>query len=180
VTDPEHRVTLLNRSQRDGTTGLTTIDGSTYDPFNGKLLFTSENGSGGGVVSTALRWSGSEAPALAYLDGSIGRAGYEGVQVDKQGTVYLVEDTGGSSANADGVKQPNSFVYRVKPTKLAGDLSRRAAAATSSSRRARATRRTGSGRGCSSSSRARRAAPPRRRPASPARAGTRTRRTAGR
>jgi hypothetical protein len=122
VTEPGHRITLLNGAQRDGTTGLTTIDGSTYDPFNRKLLFTSENGNGGGVVSTALHWSGSDAPALAFLGGSMGRAGYEGVQVDKQGTVYLVEDTGGASANAAGVKQPNSFVYRFKPTRPTGDL----------------------------------------------------------
>jgi hypothetical protein len=119
VTEPSHRITLLNVPAADNTTGLTSIDGSTYDPFTGDLLFTSENGSAGFVVSTKLRWSGTTPPALTRLDGSLGNAGYEGVELDKLGDVYLVEDTGGSTlsdgATATKVKQPNSFVYRFKP-----------------------------------------------------------------
>src|SRR5690349_9805400 len=57
VTDPAHRITLLNEPVDATTTGITTIDGSTYDPFNGQLLFTQENGNGGGVVSTPLKWA---------------------------------------------------------------------------------------------------------------------------
>jgi hypothetical protein len=124
VTDPAHRITLLSLptagSGTSATTGITTIDGSTYDPFNGQLLFTLENGAGGGVVSTPLRWPSTSVPPLTHLDGSMGQAGYEGVHPDKLGNVYLVEDTGGSNT-VDGttnttVKQPNSFVYRFVPT----------------------------------------------------------------
>src|SRR4051794_8509911 len=61
VVDPAHRITLLNLptagSGTAATTGITTVDGSTYDPFNGQLLFTLENGATGGVVSTPLKWT---------------------------------------------------------------------------------------------------------------------------
>jgi len=120
VTEPAHRITLLDTPAADNTTGLSSVDGDTYDPFSGNLLFTSEAGNAGAVISTKLRWTGTTPPPLAFLDGSMGRAGYEGVEVDKQGNVYLVEDTGGSGvtdgATATKVKQPNSFVYRFKPT----------------------------------------------------------------
>jgi hypothetical protein len=126
VTDPAHRITLLNAPVDATTTGITTIDGSTYDPFNGQMLFTQENGNAGGVVATPLKWGSTDIPALTKLDGSMGRAGYEGVHNDKLGNVYLVEDTGGSNVVDNGtatfVKQPNSFVYRFIPT-VAGDLS---------------------------------------------------------
>jgi hypothetical protein len=131
ITDPDHRITLLSGANGD-TSGLSAIDGSTYDPFNGKLLFTSENGSGGGVVQTPLRWSSTDTPPLVALDGALGKGGYEGIHPDSQGNVYVVEDTGGATFTdpnpADPtkpidtkVKQPNSFVYRFKPTKR-GDL----------------------------------------------------------
>src|SRR5262249_2319283 len=44
VLEPSHRITLLNGADQNGSTGLSSIDGSTYDPFTGDLLFTSENG----------------------------------------------------------------------------------------------------------------------------------------
>lgn len=119
VDEPSHRITLLNTPDASGQTGLSSIDGSTYDPFNGLLLFTSEAGSNGAVVSTPLKWSGNTPPALQFLNGSLGRAGYEGVVVDKLGEIYLVEDTGGSGVVDGGVstkvKQPNSFIYRFVP-----------------------------------------------------------------
>jgi hypothetical protein len=119
VKEPAHRITMLNVPAADNTTGLSSIDGSTYDPFTGELLFTSEAGNQGAVISTKLRWNGTTPPPLAFLNGSMGRAGYEGVQVDKLGNVYLVEDTGGSGvtdgATTTKVKLPNSFVYRFKP-----------------------------------------------------------------
>lgn len=119
VTDPDHRITLLN-GETGGTTGLTSIDGSTYDPFNGQLLFTSEAGAAGAVVSTPLRWPGTATPALSFLNGSIGHAGYEGIAPDSLGNIYLVEDTGGAgvvdNGNVTKVKQPNSFIYRFVPT----------------------------------------------------------------
>jgi len=119
VKEPSHRITLINPVDASGETGLSSIDGSTYDPFNGQLLFTSEAGSNGAVVSTPLRWSSTSTPSLQFLNGSMGRAGYEGVVPDSLGNIYLVEDTGGSGVVDNGtttkVKQPNSFVYRFVP-----------------------------------------------------------------
>jgi hypothetical protein len=122
VKDPAHRITLLNPLASDATdSGLRSIDGSTYDPFTGQLLFTAEAGNLGGVFSQSLKWSGTTAPAVKNYDGSMGKAGYEGIHNDKLGNLIIVEDVGGANVNADGVKQPNSFVYRFKPTSR-GDL----------------------------------------------------------
>ena len=138
VHDPAHRITMLSRAANGttddfdgdsvadpvGFTNLTAIDGSVYDPFNDKLLFTSENGATGRVVQEPFHWSGTSIPlvpsAIDDLDGSMGRAGYEGVVPDSLGNIYLVEDTGGSTVTDNGVtthnvKQPNSFIYRFVP-----------------------------------------------------------------
>jgi len=123
VTDPAHRITYLG-NEASGV-GLTSIDGSAYDPFNGQLLYTSEAGNGGGVIQGPLNWGGTTPPTMERLDGSMGKAGYEGVVPDSLGNIYLVEDTGGSGvtdgATVTKVKQPNSFVYRFVPTHR-GDL----------------------------------------------------------
>jgi len=127
VNDPAHRITMLNVPAADDTTGLSSVDGSAYDPFSGELLFSMEAGANGGLVATKLRWSGTTAPPVVHLDGSVGKGGYEGVSVDRLGELYLAEDTGGSGV-ADGgvgtkVRQPNSFVYRFVPLSK-GDLTR--------------------------------------------------------
>jgi hypothetical protein len=127
VRDPAHRVTLLNPLPKDATdSGVRSIDGSTYDPFNGQLLFTAEAGNLGGVFGQALRWSGTTAPAVVNYDGSMGKGGYEGIHNDKLGNLMIVEDVGGSGVTDNGattsVRQPNSFVYRFVP-KRASDLS---------------------------------------------------------
>jgi hypothetical protein len=126
VKDPAHRITLLNPLASDATdSGTRSIDGSTYDPFTGQLLFTAEAGNLGGVFAQSLKWSGTTAPAVKNYDGSMGKAGYEGIHNDKLGNVMLVEDTGGTTVTDNGaatvIKQPNSFVFRFKP-KSAGDL----------------------------------------------------------
>ena len=126
VKDPAHRITLLNPLASDATdSGVRSIDGSTYDPFTGQLLFTAEAGNLGGVFGQSLKWSGATAPPVKNYDGSMGKAGYEGVHNDKLGNLMLVEDTGGSNVTDNGaatvVKQPNSFVFRFVPKK-AGDL----------------------------------------------------------
>jgi hypothetical protein len=131
VKDPAHRITLLNPLAKDATdSGIRSIDGSTYDPFNGQLLFTAEAGALGGVFGQPLKWSGTTAPAVVNYDGSMGKAGYEGVDNDSLGNVMLVEDTGGGGVQdpADPtktlpVKQPNSFLFRFKPN-TAGDLTK--------------------------------------------------------
>lgn len=119
VDDPAHRITLLNAPGADDNSTLTSMDGSTYDPFNGQLLFTAEAGNKGGVVSTPLVWSSTSTPAVKHLDGSFGQAGYEGIHPDSKGNIYIVEDTGGGTvtdgATATKVKQPNSFIFRFKP-----------------------------------------------------------------
>ena len=127
VKDPAHRITLLNPLASDATdSGVRSIDGSTYDPFTGQLLFTAEAGNLGGVFSQSLKWSGTAAPAVKNYDGSMGKAGYEGIHNDKLGNLIIVEDTGGANVTDNGaatvIKQPNSFVFRFKP-KSAGDLS---------------------------------------------------------
>jgi hypothetical protein len=124
VSDPAHRITLISAPGGNNPldqTGLSSVDGSAYDPFNGKLLFSSEAGNTGRIVATPLKWgAGTDIPAVTTLDGSMGRGGYEGINVDPQGNIYIVEDTGGSGVTDNGtatkVKQPNSFVYRFKPT----------------------------------------------------------------
>jgi hypothetical protein len=121
VSDPAHRITLLNTPDASNRTGISSIDGSTYDPFSKKLLFTAEAGSSGGVVSTPVQWQSAQAPALTKHDGSMGRGGYEGIHPDNNGNVVIVEDVGGSSVTGTSVKQPNSFVYRFKPS-TPGDL----------------------------------------------------------
>jgi hypothetical protein len=128
VKDPAHRITLLNPLASDATdSGMRSIDGSTYDPFTGQLLFTAEAGNLGGVFSQSLKWNGTAAPPVKNYDGSMGKAGYEGIHNDKLGNLIIVEDVGASTGVTDNgaataVKQPNSFVYRFVP-KNPGDLS---------------------------------------------------------
>lgn len=123
VTDPAHRITLLTTAvdQNTNQTGLSSIDGSVYDPFTQTLLFSSEAGNSGRIVQQKLKWgANTTAPALVNLDGSLGRGGYEGETLDRLGNLYVTEDTGGTGVT-DGttvtkVKQPNSFLYRFVPT----------------------------------------------------------------
>ena len=55
-------------------------------------------------------------PSVEDISGAIGRGGYEGVQNDSDGNVWIVEDIGGSNKPGATAKQPNSFVYRFVPT----------------------------------------------------------------
>ena len=57
------------------------------------------------------------------ISGALGRGGYEGIQNDSDGNLWIVEDIGG--ANKPGTvnaKFPNSFIYRYVPAHK-GDLS---------------------------------------------------------
>ncbi|WAL64593.1 phosphatase [Amycolatopsis cynarae] len=114
--DAAHRVTLLATTTTDGT-ALPTFDGSTWDPWAQRLLFTAENGNAGGV------WQSTTGPNAQVEDisAALGRAGYEGVQNDSAGNVWLVEDSGGTTVPGDKAKLPNSFVYRFVPAEK-GDL----------------------------------------------------------
>lgn len=119
VADPAHRITLLTPGDSTGTTGFSSIDGSTYDPFSNSLFFTQEAGANGGVIELSATW-----PANPHtLDGIIGKGGYEGIHPDDQGNLLIIEDAGGVAVQIDpndpnspkAAKQPNSFVYRFIP-----------------------------------------------------------------
>ncbi len=115
--DQQHRVTLLATTDVSGNP-LPPYDGSTYDPFAHRLLFTAELGSAGGVWSATL----GVPSQVVDISGALGRAGYEGVQNDSSGNVWLVEDVGGVTGTTHPTaKQPNSFLYRFVPDQP-GDL----------------------------------------------------------
>jgi len=110
--DGAHRVTLM--AEKDvNDHPLPTIDGSTWYPFSGHLLFTSESGSNASILQATL-----DVPSeVEDISGIVGRAAYEGVQADPWGRLILVEDSGGANGTTfPHARQPNSFVYRFLPT----------------------------------------------------------------
>ncbi|HKD11084.1 MAG TPA: alkaline phosphatase PhoX [Thermoanaerobaculia bacterium] len=109
--DGAHRVTLMATTDTSGKP-LQGIDGSTWDPWAGKLLFTVENGINGTVYQM-----GPDYPTFVEdLAGLLGRAGYEGIQNDSDGNIWIVEDSGGGTGKTNShAKQPNSFLYRFVP-----------------------------------------------------------------
>ncbi len=110
--DAAHRVTLLATTEKDGTTPLPNIDGSTWDPWAKRLLFTNESLTSGGVWQAT-----TDVPStVVNLQGILGIGGYEGIQNDSAGNVWIVEDVGGKNGTVNTfAKAPNSFVYRFKP-----------------------------------------------------------------
>jgi hypothetical protein len=116
--DAAHRVTIMASKDRTGA-ALDAIDGSTWDPFAQRLLFTTED-SGGPEYQATLGF-----PSLVEdISGSIGRGGYEGIQNDSAGNVWIVEDVGGAVATATPhAKTPNSFIFRFVPRR-SDDLTR--------------------------------------------------------
>jgi hypothetical protein len=119
--DAAHRVTLLAYQDEHGLP-LQTIDGSTWDPWAQKLLFTTEN------TNAPTYAAGADYPTTVEdLSGSLGRGGYEGIQDDGDGNIWIVEDIGGSPNKKDAAgstttaKPANSFIYRYVP-KTPGDL----------------------------------------------------------
>jgi len=113
--DAQHRVTLLATTDVNGNP-LATIDGSTWDPWAKRLLITTENSGAPTYAATAGFPS-----AVTDVSGALGRGGYEGIQDDSDGNVWIVEDVGGSSKPGTTAKRPNSFLYRYVP-KTPGDL----------------------------------------------------------
>src|SRR5215510_14412641 len=122
VTDPNHRITLLTPGNGT-TTGFSSIDGSTFNPFTKTLLFTQETSSAGNgtgkVIQVTLGWP----PTVNTLENFLGLGGYEGIHSDDEGNIYIIEDIsgtrpGGLGANnipLNAAAQPNSFVYRYVP-----------------------------------------------------------------
>jgi len=114
--DGAHRVTLLADTLADGSI-IPNIDGSTWDPFATKLLFTGEEAATTGVTEGVVLEASADYPStVTKLDTVIGHAGWEGIQVDSVGNLWLVADQGGLTGSVNTkAKQPNSFVYRFVP-----------------------------------------------------------------
>ena len=124
VAHPDHRITLLTPVGMNGLTGFNSIDGSTWDPFSGTLLFAQEAGANGGVIEMGSDFDPNTGggAGLRTLYGSLGRGGYEGIHPDDLGNIWIVEDVGGTTVMNNG-RNPNSFVYRFVPLNP-NDLSR--------------------------------------------------------
>jgi hypothetical protein len=114
--DAAHRVTLMATEDVDGNQ-IATIDGSTWDPWAHRLLLTTENADAPTYAATV------DYPSkVADVSGALGRGGYEGIQDDSDGNIWIVEDVGGSNKSGTAARRPNSFVYRYVPDHR-GDLS---------------------------------------------------------
>lgn len=114
--DAAHRVTLLATTDANGQP-IAAIDGSTWDPWARRLLFTTENASAPTYAATPGYPS-----VVTDVSGALGRGGYEGIQNDSAGNIWIVEDISGPAKSGTTARQPNSFVYRYVPSKP-GDLS---------------------------------------------------------
>jgi hypothetical protein len=114
--DADHRVTLLATQDTTGQP-IFTIDGSTWEPWAKRLLFTTENATAPTYAATP------DFPSTVEdVSGALGRGGYEGIQDDSDGNIWIVEDIGGSNKPGATLSRfPNSFVYRYVP-KTKGDL----------------------------------------------------------
>ena len=113
--DAAHRVTVLATTDSTGTP-IATIDGSTWDPWAQRLLFTTES-SGAPTYSATPGYPST----VTDVSGALGRGGYEGIQDDGDGNIWIVEDIGGPSKPGTTARIPNSFLYRYVP-EHPGDL----------------------------------------------------------
>src|SRR5262245_25872272 len=95
--DP-HRITLLTPVAASGNTGFSSIDGSTWNPFTERLLFTEERGgspsldASGHVVSSPsngriLEVTPDWPPAIRTLECIVGKGGWEGIHPDDKGNL---------------------------------------------------------------------------------------------
>ena len=116
VASPDHRITLLTPVDAGGVTHFNSIDGSTWDPFSGTMLFTQEASTNGGVIEMGSDFDSNTGggAGLRTLYGSVGQGGYEGIHPDGSGNIWVVEDVGGTTVLNNG-RNPNSFVYRFIP-----------------------------------------------------------------
>jgi hypothetical protein len=113
--DTAHSVTLL-ATQDDQGHPLAPIDGSTWDPWARRILLTTES-TGAPTYSATPGY-----PSIVHdVSGALGRGGYEGIQDDGDGNLWIVEDLGGSTKPNTVAKAPNSYIYRYVPA-TPGDL----------------------------------------------------------
>ena len=113
--DAAHRVSLLATKDANGNP-IAAIDGSTWDPWARKLLLTTENESAPTYAATP-----GVPSVVTDISGALGRGGYEGIQNDSAGNIWIVEDIGGAGKNGTAARRPNSFIYRYVP-ESPGDL----------------------------------------------------------
>jgi hypothetical protein len=112
--DLAKRVSLVADTDVDGNK-LPPFDGITWDPFTKQLLLTAEaKAPTGGVFGLTLDDNGNATTGKAARLTGLGSGGYEGVQNDSAGNVWLVEDIGGAAVS--GGKVPNSYLYRFTPS----------------------------------------------------------------
>jgi hypothetical protein len=111
--DPAKRVSLVADTDVAGNK-LPPFDGITWDPFTRQLLLTAESKAPtGGVFAITLDESGDATNGKAARLTGLGSGGYEGIQNDSAGNVWIVEDIGGASVSNG--KVPNSYLYRFTP-----------------------------------------------------------------
>jgi hypothetical protein len=108
-------VTLLAYEDKNGQP-IDVIDGSTWDPWAQRLIFTTE-----GLAKPTYAATPNYPSQVEDVSGALGRGGYEGVQNDSAGNLWLVEDIGGTNKPGTVAKIPNSFIYRYVP-RTPGDL----------------------------------------------------------
>ena len=120
--DVDHRVTLMATRDIHGNP-LPVFDGSTWYPWAQRLLFTAEGAAAPGCAAPAVCnggvWQATlDVPsAVEDISGVTGRGGYEGIQPDSDGNLWIVEDSGGAfGATRTHARRPNSFVFRLIPT----------------------------------------------------------------
>ncbi|HEY8718876.1 alkaline phosphatase PhoX [Pengzhenrongella sp.] len=114
--DPAKRVSLVADADADGK-ALPTFDGITWDPFSQQLLLTAESTAPkGGAWAVHLNADGNPSTGRAVGLPALGSGGFEGVQNDADGNVWLVEDIGGATVAGTNGKVPHSYVYRFTPT----------------------------------------------------------------
>ena len=58
---------------------------------------------------------------MTDISGALGRGGYEGIQDDNDGNIWILEDVGGANKPGTTAKLPNSFLFRYVPRRP-GDL----------------------------------------------------------
>jgi Bacterial protein of unknown function (DUF839) len=107
--DKDHRVTLFADKDSSGNP-IPSIDGSTWYPWSRRLLFTSEAGANGGVLQATPDFPST----VENISGALGKGGYEGIQADSFGNLWIVEDVGGTTI-APGGRRPNSYLFRFVP-----------------------------------------------------------------
>jgi hypothetical protein len=113
--DAAHRVTVLATKDTDGNP-IADIDGSTWEPWAHRLLLTTES-PGAPTYSATPGYPST----VEDISGALGRGGYEGIQDDSHGNIWIVEDQSGASKPGTNAKVPHSYVYRYVP-RHPGDL----------------------------------------------------------